>query len=205
MNSRKILEGGRVAQKRRTRQALLDAALRVIRRGEEPTLDGIAEEADVSRATAYRYFPRLESLLAVLPLADLVADPEEILGTPPPTDPVEAALRVQRYFLDLAIDNEVAFRRLLHANLEEMLRTDAEVPPEAVRGGFRMRTLSQALAPLASHGEVPDHLRIALVALSGMEALMSLKDVCGLDPQVGRESLEWATRVLVEAATKTPP
>ena len=202
MSSRKNLEGGRVAQKRRTRQALLDAALRVIRRGEEPTLDGIAAEADVSRATTYRYFPRLEALLAVLPLADLVADPATVLGPDPEADPAAAALRVQRYFLDLSIDNERAFRRLIQANLEEMLRDGADDETGPVRGGYRPRMLAQALAPLEARGVDVTHLRTALVALSGIEALIAVKDVCGLDDDESREALGWAARTLLEAAQR---
>lgn len=202
MKAREFLNEGRVAQKRRTRQALLDAGLRVLERGEEPTLESIATEADVSRATAYRYFPRIESLLSVLPLAHLVADPGAILEGIGEDQPVEATLRVQSYFYDLAVENEVAFRRFLRAILDEQLREGVGDDYEPLRGNYRLRTLERALASLED--AVPDatreHLRVALVALSGIEALMAVKDVLGLDAESGRESLEWAARTLVEAA-----
>jgi AcrR family transcriptional regulator len=193
-----------VAQKRRTRQALLEAGLRVLERGEEPSLETVAAEADVSRATAYRYFPRIESLLSVLPLARLVDDPQTILSHAPPDDPVAAALSVQSYFFDLVVDNEIAFRRLITAVLEEFLKEEPTGEYEPLRGSYRLRTLDAAVASLEN--EVDDstleHLRVSLVALSGIEALMVVKDVCGLDPASGREALEWATRALVEAARK---
>ena len=50
-------------QKRRTRRALLDAAADLLREGQSPTLEEIAERALVSRATAYRYFPNVDNLL----------------------------------------------------------------------------------------------------------------------------------------------
>src|SRR5690242_1825818 len=56
--------GGRERQRRRTRRAILDAAVRLLARGAEPSMAQIAEEADVSRRTVYLYFPTLEHLLA---------------------------------------------------------------------------------------------------------------------------------------------
>ncbi|RYF89895.1 MAG: TetR/AcrR family transcriptional regulator, partial [Caulobacteraceae bacterium] len=47
---------GRSNQRRRTRKDLLEAAARLMKRGAKPSLEEIAEEAMVSRATAYRYF-----------------------------------------------------------------------------------------------------------------------------------------------------
>ncbi|MFN3628321.1 MAG: TetR family transcriptional regulator, partial [Parvibaculum sp.] len=47
----------RANQKRRTRKDLLQAAARLLKEGRNPSLEEIAEEALVSRATAYRYFP----------------------------------------------------------------------------------------------------------------------------------------------------
>ncbi|NNF07431.1 MAG: TetR/AcrR family transcriptional regulator [Candidatus Eisenbacteria bacterium] len=201
MSSRDFLDEGRVAQKRRTRQALLDAALRLLKRGEEPSLESIAREADVSRATAYRYFPRIESLLNVLPLAGLVADPEEILGAVDGGDPVGGALATQRYFYELAAKNEKAFRRLIHATLDEALRQEDEKDYEPLRGSYRLRTFDTALNSLRGRvaEEEIEKLRIALVVLSGVEALIAVKDVVGVDSQVGFESLGWAARILVES------
>src|SRR6478735_8205780 len=55
---------GRVAQKRRTHEALVAAARDLVARGETPTVEAVAEAASISRATAYRYFPSQRSLLA---------------------------------------------------------------------------------------------------------------------------------------------
>ena len=50
----------------------------------------------------------------------------------------------------------------------------------------------------------PTLAAIVIVAISGMEALITLKDVCGLDPADGRRSLEWAARTLVQAVMRSP-
>ena len=54
---------GRVNQKRRTRAAILAAAVELLKRGKSPTVAEVADAALVSRATAYRYFPTQEYLL----------------------------------------------------------------------------------------------------------------------------------------------
>ena len=53
----------RVNQKRRTRAALVQAARELLEQGRTPTIADVADEALVSRATAYRYFPSQEHLL----------------------------------------------------------------------------------------------------------------------------------------------
>ena len=55
---------GRQRQKQRTRRLLLDAARTLLESGRQPTVTDVADAADVSRRTAYRYFPTQEKLLA---------------------------------------------------------------------------------------------------------------------------------------------
>ncbi|HET7483433.1 MAG TPA: TetR/AcrR family transcriptional regulator, partial [Actinomycetota bacterium] len=58
---------GRARQKSRTRRALIEAARESFREGHVPTIATAAELADISRATAYRYFPtQLDLLRAVM-------------------------------------------------------------------------------------------------------------------------------------------
>src|SRR3954464_10624499 len=54
---------GRVAQRRRTRKAIVDAARQLIAEGRTPSINDIAAAADVSRRTIYLYFPTVEQLL----------------------------------------------------------------------------------------------------------------------------------------------
>ena len=73
---------GRIQQKQRTRQALVDAARDLVARGLAPTVEEAAADAGISRATAYRYFPSQSALLAAAhpENASLVAAPEEPTG-----------------------------------------------------------------------------------------------------------------------------
>src|SRR4051794_34483967 len=56
-------DGGRRAQKQRTRQALLDATRRLMAGGTVPTVEEAAAEAGISRTTAYRYFGSQQELV----------------------------------------------------------------------------------------------------------------------------------------------
>src|SRR4249920_431713 len=73
---------GRVNQKRRTRTAIITAAQAIIERGVTPTVAQAAEEALVSRTTAYRYFPTQESLLLELSINIDVRELEELAAQP---------------------------------------------------------------------------------------------------------------------------
>ena len=55
-------------QELRTRKDLLQAAGRLMKQGRKPTMDEVAAEALVSRATAYRHFPSVEALRAQISL-----------------------------------------------------------------------------------------------------------------------------------------
>src|SRR6059058_4946303 len=73
---------GRVKQKRRTRAAIVAAAAELLRAGHTPSVNEVADAADVSRRTVYQYFPTLEQLLldATLGLLSQRAVDEAIEG-----------------------------------------------------------------------------------------------------------------------------
>ena len=54
---------GRYRQRRRTRAAIVTAAMGLLKDGPAPSMAQIADAADVSRRTIYLYFPTLEQLL----------------------------------------------------------------------------------------------------------------------------------------------
>ncbi|MEV6903283.1 TetR/AcrR family transcriptional regulator [Amycolatopsis sp. NPDC051372] len=71
--------GGRVNPKRRTRTAILAAATDLVRAGHAVTMPDVAKAAQVSEATAYRYFPDLASLMRET-VAETLLDPAEALA-----------------------------------------------------------------------------------------------------------------------------
>src|SRR5438067_11789036 len=88
----------RVNQKERTRRAIVAAAADLIAAGVIPTVSRAAEEALVSTATAYRYFPDQQSLIAAAAadaragMADWSAP--QLSSTSDPVERVDEATRV---------------------------------------------------------------------------------------------------------------
>src|SRR5215470_13695957 len=89
---------GRSAQKLRTRQALMDAAVELVRAGQHPTVSAVADRVGVSRATAYRYFPGQDLMLSEATIraaadgaADAVPPPGAVPSSTGAADPAEVA------------------------------------------------------------------------------------------------------------------
>src|SRR5688500_7762272 len=101
---------GRTRQKARTRAALIDAARRLLGEGTTPTVEAAADLADVSRATAYRYFAnRRDLLVAAYPELEL----RSLLGDDPPGGAEQRLERFARRFVAHVIENEAALRAML--------------------------------------------------------------------------------------------
>lgn len=186
---------GRINQRNRTRRDLLEAALRASAAGQTPTLDEIAEEARVSRATAYRYFPNVEDLLAEASLH--LAFPEADLLTEAPEDPIERLMLVDDAVDHMIRSNETALRVMIASSSKLPLQSDAPA-----RQNRRLPLIEVALAP-ARHTFSPESYRQLLRALSlviGTEAMLVFKDVLQLTDEQARDSRRWTIKSLVKAA-----
>jgi AcrR family transcriptional regulator len=192
----------RLSQKLRTREALLAAARGLAGAGTVPTLAEVADEARVSRATAYRYFPTQESLLVELPLDVAAPTPRSLFGHPgAPSDPEERAALVQNALYDLARDHETEFRLFLRNALLQHTGKAAEAA-DPFRGARRTGLLDAALEPLAGEltTEEIEDLRVELSMLMGVESMVVLRDVLLLDHEQARAAGERAVRRMVRAA-----
>lgn len=189
-------------QKRRTRKDLLQAASRLMAQGRKPSLEEIAEEALVSRATAYRYFPSVEALLLEASL-DVVAPVADIVFRDAPDDPVLRLERLDTAFHDMILANEAPLRMMLVQSLERSVRADANAEPTA-RQNRRTPLIEAALEPARKQFKPAalDTLRKALALVIGTEAMVVFKDVLQLDDAEARKVKRWAIRALVEAAKK---
>src|SRR5438552_18132011 len=107
-------DGGRVNQKRRTRDAIVAAGQAILERGATPTVAEAAEEALVSRTTAYRYFPTQESLLLELSVDVSVATIDELVARPlDGTAPERRLAEVVAAFFQYVAANEALNRTAL--------------------------------------------------------------------------------------------
>lgn len=197
------LKKGRTNQKLRTRKALLEAAGALIRKGINPTLAEIAEEALVSRATAYRYFPNLDALLLEVSLDQMVETPEQIFQGADDLDAAERVALVHDFLHQLVVQNEQQFRLFFRASMEQWLQTEG-APDAPIRGARRISMLATALEPYRENiaPQTYDKLLYALSTLVSVEPFIAMTDVCQIDPQEGNSITRWAVKALVNAALK---
>jgi len=137
---------GRLSQTNRTRKALLQAASRLMNQGRKLTLDEVAEEAEVSRATAYRYFSSVDALLVEAPIDGAVPDPDDLFRDVAIDDPVERLIRVETALQDMISANEPSLRLMLAHSLQRGLNGEGagELP---VRQNRRTALIAAALMP----------------------------------------------------------
>ena len=195
----------RANQLLRTRKDLLQAAARLTRQGRNPTLEEIAEEAMVSRATAYRHFPDVSALLVEASFDIATPQADAVFRNGPPKDPVVRLEKVDTAFHEMIVDNENALRLMLVHTLQRGIRRGDDIALPT-RQNRRTPLIEAALEPAREQFK-PAALRTltrALALIIGTESMVVLKDVLRLDDAEARRVKRWAIRALVEAARKPP-
>ncbi|MDT7544327.1 MAG: hypothetical protein QOE99_437 [Actinomycetota bacterium] len=195
------LQAGRQNQKLRTRAALVTAARDLVAAGETPTVEAAAEQAAISRTTAYRYFANQRELL-------LAAHPEtgvaSLLPTPPPVGTPARLDAVLAAFTGLVLETEAQQRTMLRLSLEMTAEERASLP---LRQGRGIGWIGEALEPL--RGQLTDdelhRLTLAVRSVTGIEALAWLTDVAGLSREEAAALMRWSAQALLRAATTDLP
>jgi AcrR family transcriptional regulator len=194
---------GRANQRMRTRKDLLQAASRLMKQGRKPSLEEVAEEAIVSRATAYRYFTSAEALLREAALDVAAPDAEGLFDGESSDDPVARLERVDAALYDMIAANEASLRMMLAHSLERRVggAQDTDVP---ARQNRRSVLIEAALRPVKNQFKPADlkNLGRALGLIIGTEAMVVCKDVLQIDDAEARKVRRWAIRALVQAARK---
>jgi AcrR family transcriptional regulator len=188
-------DNGRVHQRARTRNALIDGARQLLAEGVTPTVEQAAAVVSISRATAYRYFPNQTALL-------VASYPEigesSLLGAHPPPD-AEARLEIVAAAIARhAVEHEAELRAMLRISLAPTAPKRGDLP---FRIGRRIVWVADALAPL--RGELPEpelhRLVLAIASAVGIDALVWLTDIAGLSRPQAVELMRWSARTLLRA------
>jgi AcrR family transcriptional regulator len=200
-------EPGRAAQRRRTRKAIVAAAAELLAGGRTPSVNEVAEAAEVSRRTVYMYFPTLEQLLIDAALLSVTR------GT---VDAVLDAMRDDDDDVERRVETMARAVHRLFASTEQQGRTLLRLtvegggaersPDQPVRGYRRVEWIERALAPLRPRLDPARFERLvsALAMVIGWEALIVERDVRALAPDEAEEVSAWAARALVRAALEEP-
>jgi len=180
---------------------MLDTAIGLMQQGQTPSVSEVAEAAGVSRATAYRYFPSQAALVdavvdaALGPILNWSSDAssaerriDDLLATSMP--------RIEEF--------EATFRAALRLSLEQWAKRRAGTLGEEVplQRGHRIDLVRDAIAPLRPvlPAETFDRLAKGLSLAFGVEALVILKDLWGLDADETDAVVKWTAGALVRAA-----
>ncbi|WP_421930774.1 TetR/AcrR family transcriptional regulator [Phenylobacterium sp.] len=193
---------GRPNQRNRTRKDLLQAAARLMAAGRKPDLEEIAAEAQVSRATAYRYFPGVEALLLEAALDVATPEPEVLFRGAEGEGPEARVERVNQALHQMMAANEGPLRMMLINALERSLReSDADTP---ARQNRRTPLIQAALAPARDQFDPTALARLeaALALIVGTEAMVVFKDVLRVDDAEAQAVKSWAIEALVAAARR---
>ncbi|MHB1095142.1 MAG: TetR/AcrR family transcriptional regulator [Gemmatimonadaceae bacterium] len=201
------VDGRGGGQKRRTRTALLSAAARLIAAGPTPSVGEVADAADVSRRTAYRYFPTQDQLLVEASLERLRPAVEAALaavlpqGAVPLGDVAQAEARLDAVVTvmhRLAVENEPLLRTMIRLTAG---RTSNATP---VRGYRRVEWLTSAVAPIRPRlgRQRFERLVSALTSCVGMDSLFLLQDTRGLSAPAAERVTRWTARALLAASIR---
>jgi AcrR family transcriptional regulator len=180
----------------RTRALMVATASGMMRRGLSPSVSEVAEAAGVSRSTAYRYFPtQAEMLRAVV---------AEALGPILDWDGAGAAGEQRLVSLyDVAFPRLFEHEATFRAALRQSLEPDAGMPADITLGrGHRRALLARAVDGFALPPERSQRLVQALSLTFGIESIIVMKDIWGLDDASAQDVVLWAVRALLAAAVR---
>ena len=190
----------RINQRYRTRKDLIAAAGQLMKTGRRPSIDEVAGAARVSRATAYRYFPNIEALLAEAMLDTVTPDGEAVFASDRSADPEERIDKAEAAMHQAVFANEASIRLMLSAAIARAAAAgNGDVP---LRQNRRTALIEAALAPARDRLKKGSYskLRDALAMIFGSESMVVFRDVLRVDEKTARAVKSWAVRALVRAA-----
>lgn len=199
----KTANTGRANQRRRARGDLLRATARLLRQGRRPSLEEVAEEALVSRATAYRYFPNIETLLLEASLDVAMPEPDELFPDGSSDDPVTRVGKVDAAIQKVIDESEPALRIMLAHTMERRAKGD-DTDGLPIRQNRRTKLIEAALAPAQDRfgRDNLEMLKAALALVIGTEGMVVFRDVLQIDDAKASKVRAWSIRALIEAASK---
>jgi AcrR family transcriptional regulator len=193
-----------VRQKGRTRSALLAAAVQLVTAGAQPSVADVADAAEVSRRTAYRYFPTQAQMLVEAALEGVRGIMAKAIEGPASSrrDVADVAARLDRAVQALqrsAVANEQLLRTLIRLTVSTPAAESSGDAPIPKRGYRRIEWIVLALEPLRKQVGKRRYERLvsAIAMCVGIEALIVLRDLRGLSEGDAEDVSRWAAGALL--------
>lgn len=196
MNNDHIVSG-RVNQKMKTQQRILETARKMLLSKKDFSLEDVAAEMEISRATIYRYYANIDILCLDVTIAMTNKNPEDFTSYVNGMDMAHSLFYVQEYFNNLVQKHETEFRKYLSLVLDKSVKGDKASDH---RGGRRPKTFDVVMRPFAGQvgKEHYEHLKHIVTLLCGIEPLIVNKDVNGLNNKQSNELLKWALHMILK-------
>jgi AcrR family transcriptional regulator len=181
---------------------LMQEALALLSDGQIPSVAEVAARADVSRATAYRYFPSRSKLISAVVEHSL--GPVHTLAATIP----DGRERIRELFIQTFPrfkEYEPQLRAALQLSLEHAAQERAgKLTEEPYRRGHRIQILSHAAGPLKPliGKRRFDRLVRALSVVYGIEAYVVLRDIWGARDKEIEGIARWIADALVDTALR---
>lgn len=193
--SKLSLDGGRVEQKLKTREKLLAVANTLLLQGKEISVELVAKEAGISKATAYRYFTGTSSLKREASLQLKAQTSDDLFAGISEKDLKARVNKLIDYHFDLFTKNETEFRLFLSSVISESIHPESGYS----RAGRRIVLIEEALKPLRKTLSPATFRRMVntLAVFFGIESVTVLKDLCQLDNKAVLETWRWAVHRIV--------
>jgi AcrR family transcriptional regulator len=187
------------------RALILRAAADLISQGKAPSVTEVADAAEVSRRTAYRYFPTQEQLLTEVSLERLRPQVESALHAAlkrrSPAAILDAAVAAMQR---IAVENDALLRTIVRLSLDKRLGGQQTTGSLPVRGSRRVEWIEMALAPtrpLLSSSRF-ERLVSGLTLCLGIESLITLQDVRALTSGQSVDICRWVAQAMLDAALR---
>lgn len=189
----KYIHSGRIQQKLKTRGKILSTTQHLLSMRNTFTLEDIAKKAQISRATIYRYYSNIDTLTMEASLDIRTKSPEALFQELKGLDLTKIFKKTQEYFNRLAINNEQSFRKFL-----SLVLLDKSI--EQKRGARRTQTLLLALKNNTKKFDKEQLENLCNVAtlFMGIESMVVMKDVCGLNDEKALKTLSWGFDIFLK-------
>lgn len=189
------------ATRARTRRLLIETAMKMFDSGAFPSITEVAHEAQLSRATAYRYFPTQSALVSAIVTETL----SPIKSWRPTREEVgERIDELLTFAFPRMLAHEGTLRAALHLSLTQWAQSQATDKPEKeklVRGN-RKALLQHVVEPL--NAELPPEMvqRVvqSLSLVYGSEIFLVMKDIWGCDNAQLEDIGKWIAKAIVRQA-----
>lgn len=189
------------ATRAKTRRLLIVTAMRMFDSGAFPSITEVAAEAQLSRATAYRYFPTQSALVSAIVTETI----SPIKSWRPTREDVSDRIdELLSFAFPRMLAHEGTLRAALHLSLTQWTQSQSATQSEKERlvRDNRKALLQQVVEPLKDElpPEIVERVIQALSLVYGSEIFLVMKDIWGSDNDRLQEIGKWIAKAIIRQA-----